>query len=120
MSVVALIKSHHRPTIVLGLIWCWCAVVIPLWCIIDCTRTTPAPRMHYVCAMDPTTPGHAHTPRISFETLQALTLILHVPTASVLYLHAGRRVMPGMHSYRNWHARPTNPPPKLLLFTSAA
>lgn len=120
MSVVALIKSHHRPTFVLGLLWCWCAVVIPLWCIVDCTRVAPARPHQYVCAMDSATPGHDHAPRISIETLQFLAMVLLVVLRHGIMLQAGISVIDDLRIYRDWRARPTSPPPKLLLFTSAA
>ena len=120
MSVVALITSHHRPTFVLGLLWCWCAVVIPLWCIVDCTRVAPAHQHQYVCALDTASPGHEHAPRISVETLQFLAMVLLIVLRHGILLQAGSSVIDQLRIYRNWRARPVIPPPKLLLFTSAA
>lgn len=109
-------RQRQIPLLMLVLVWTWCAVVIPLWCIIDCSSTGHAHQHPYVCSMHEQHPAQSAPPRISVDTLQALALVILIVVSIGVVLRAGNRVAVMPQAMPSWQSRPVIPPPKRLLF----
>ena len=109
-------SMRQFPLLMLVLVWTWCVVVIPLWCIIDCSSMRHAHQHPYVCTMHQQTPAQSAPPRFSADTLQALALLIIMVVSFGEVLRASIRVAMLPLALLSWHIRPVIPPPKGLLF----